>query len=255
MDTLDVVVLAAGRGTRAKDSVPKQFIVLADKPILIHGLEVLERVAYIGTRYIVHSPDQKDRMEEVLQTYRISNYVLVEGGSSRADSVCNGLRQVRSRRVITHNAVMPFITERLIHQVAAEDYDCVTTVTPLEYNLCLGEEFGKRIVPREDLKLINTPQSFRTEVFRDCHERARQEGYVPASDTELMLHYGRTVRFVPGTERNFKITTPLDLAVAEMILLHNRSATNSHCPDGQQWREALLHREGPDEGDDGRYHP
>ena len=66
---------------------------------------------------------------------------------------------------------------------------------------------------------------------------------MPASDTELMLHYDRTVRFVPGTERNFKITTPLDLAVAEAILL-SRNATDFQTPAmGQQWREALLRDE------------
>jgi len=243
MEKLDLVVLAAGRGTRAKDSVPKQFIVLAGKPILIHGLEVFERVECVGTKYIVCAGDQKDRMEKTLREYHISNFVLVEGGEYRAASVYNGLSRVQSERVITHNAVMPFVEERLIRQVASEDHDCVTTVTPLEYNLCEGDEFGERIIPRQRLKLINTPQSFRTKVFLQCHERARQEGYVAASDTELMLHYGRTVRFVPGTERNFKITTPLDLAVAEMILLHGKDAGTSARAEGQQWRNALLRGE------------
>ncbi|MHC4517212.1 MAG: IspD/TarI family cytidylyltransferase [Planctomycetota bacterium] len=243
MDKLDLIVLAAGRGTRAKDSVPKQFIVLAGKPILIHGLEVYERLDCIKTKYVVCGHDQKDRMDAVLREYHIANYVLVEGGESRAASVYNGLSQVQRDRVITHNAVMPFVEEHLIRQVAAEDHDCVTTVTPLEYNLCEVDEFGERIVPRQRLRLINTPQSFRTEVFRDCHERARREGYVPASDTELMLHYGRTVRFVPGTERNFKITTPLDLAVAEMILLSRDSTGTGASSDGQQWRKALLGEE------------
>jgi len=240
MERLDLLVLAAGRGTRAKDALPKQFIVLAGKPLLIHGLEVFERLDYIGTRYIVCSADQKGRMQEVLLEYRISDYVLVDGGESRAESVRNGLRQVQRARVITHNAVMPFVTESLIHQVAAQDYDCVTTVTPLEYNLCEGDEFAERIVPRQRLKFINTPQSFRTEVFRDCHERAVRNGYVPASDAELMLHYCRTVRFLPGSERNFKITTPLDLAVAEMILMHRRSTLDTKTPGGQRWRDSLA---------------
>lgn len=243
MDTLDLLVLAAGRGTRTRDSLPKQFIELAGKPILIHGLEVFERLEYVGTKYIVCAPDQKDRTDETLRAHRISNYVLVDGGDSRADSVRNGLRRVQRERMITHNTVMPFVTEALIARVAAEDYDCVTTATPLEYNLCEGEEFAERIVPRKRLRLINTPQSFRPEVFRDCHERAHREGYSPASDTELMLHYGRTVRLVPGIEQNFKITTPLDLAVAEMILLNRKAGTDCGAAEGQQWGEALLRPE------------
>lgn len=240
MEILDLLVLAAGRGIRARDSVPKQFIVLAGKPILIHGLEVFERLDCVGTRYIVCARDQMDRTAEILRQHPISNWVLVEGGETRADSVMNGLRRVERERVITHNAVMPFVTEQLVRQVVLENYDCVTTVTPVEYNLCEGDEFGERIVPRKRLKLINTPQSFRTEVFRDCHERARREGYVPATDAELMLHYGRTVRFVPGIERNFKITTPLDLAVAEMILTRGMSEEAPKGPGEQRWRQALV---------------
>jgi 2-C-methyl-D-erythritol 4-phosphate cytidylyltransferase len=240
MDNLDLLVLAAGRGTRAKDVLPKQFIELAGKPILIHGLEVYEQLDFIETKYIVCAPEQKERMDAALRKFHISNFVLVDGGESRAASVCNGLRRVQRDRVITHNAVMPFVTEHLVRQVATLDEDCVTTVTPLEYNLCEGDKFGERIVPRQRLKLINTPQSFRTQVFRDCHEQAQREAYVPASDTELMLHYDRTVRFVPGTECNFKITTPLDLAVAEMILLSRDSRNPQFHAKRQQWREALV---------------
>jgi 2-C-methyl-D-erythritol 4-phosphate cytidylyltransferase len=239
MGEIDLLVLAAGRGARALDATPKQFVVLAGKPILIHGLEVFERLRYIGTKYIVCRFDQRDRMDDMLRTHRISNYVLVEGGDWRAASVYEGLKHVRRERVITHNAVAPFVTERLVNQVAAEDCDCVTTATPLEYNLCEGEEFAERIVPRQRLRLINTPQSFRTEVFRDCHERARREGYAPASDTELMLHYGRTVRLIPGTEWNFKITTPLDLAVAETILRLHGDTAGPVSADALRWQDAF----------------
>jgi len=157
-------------------------------------------------------------MHQILLEYRLSHFILVKGGEVRAESVRNGLDHVQSERVITHNAAVPFVTKRLVDQVVAENYDCVTTATPLEYNLCEGEAFGERIVPRARLKLISTPQSFRTRVFRECHERARQDGYTPQSDCELMLHYGYTVRFVPGTASNIKITTQLDLMTAEMML-------------------------------------
>ncbi len=221
------------------DAAPKQFITLAGKPILIHGLEVFERLDYVATKYIVCGRDQGDSTAEVLRTYGISNWVLVEGGDSRADSVRNGLQRVRTRRVLTHNAVVALVTQDLVDRVVAEDYDGVTMATALEYNLCEGEEFAERIVPRKHLKLINTPQCFRTDVFRECHDRARREGYVPASDTELLLHYGRTVRLVPGPDWNFKITTPLDLAVAEMILTLRRTAGSAKATDRPCWRDAL----------------
>jgi len=218
IEVLDLVVLAAGRGTRAQRSAPKQFVDLCGKPMIIYSLEVFEGLPYIGTKYVTCTPDDMGRMHEVLSEYRISDFVLVEGGTTRAESVWNGLVRVQTERVVTHNAAVPFVTKRLVDQVVAEIHDCVTTATPMPYNLCEGEHFAERIVPRARLKLINTPQCFRTQAFRECHERARREGFVPTSDCELMLRYGRTVRLVPGTPQNFKITTPLDMAVAETML-------------------------------------
>lgn len=220
METLDLLILAAGGGSRMGGVTPKQFVLLGGQPLIVHCLKVFVSLPYIGTKHIVCSSNDMARMREVLLEHRITEVVLVEGGAVRAESVRNGLDRVKTARVITHNAVLPFVTKRLVDQVVAEDYDCVTTVTPLEQNLCEGEAFGERIVPRARLKLINTPQSFRTAVLKECHERAKREGFVPQSDCELMLHYGRTVRFVPGNAANFKITTPADLLVAETVLMH-----------------------------------
>lgn len=218
METLDLVVLAAGKGTRMNHSMPKQFLHLSGKPIIIHTLQVFEQIPYIGKKYITSHPDMAEEMNMLLKEYNISNYEIVNGGATRAESVRNAISCVTTPRLITHNAVLPFVTRQLVDNVAGQDYDCVTTVTPLEYNLCLGEEFAERIVHRDGLKLINSPQSFRTDAFRQCHQKALDEGYIPKSDCELMLHYNRKVRFVPGDVKNFKITTRLDLIIAQAIM-------------------------------------
>lgn len=218
MNTLDLIVLAAGKGTRMNHNMPKQFLELAGKPILIHTLEVFEQLDYVGTKFITAHPETAEYMRLLLKQYEITNFVIVQGGATRAESVRNALTQVGTRRVITHNAVLPFVTKQLVDNVACQESDCVTTVTPLEYNLCLGDSFAERIVHRDGLKLINSPQTFNTQVFRRCHTEAMADGYVPKSDCELMLHYDRKVRFVPGDVRNFKITTRLDLLVAQAIM-------------------------------------
>lgn len=218
MDIIDLIVLAAGKGTRMNNSMPKQFLHLSGKPIIIHTLQVFEQIPYIGKKYITVHPEMAERMNTLLQKHNISNYVIVNGGSTRAESVRNALSCVKTPRVITHNAVLPFVTPELVDNVASHDHDCVTTVTPLEYNLCLGSDFAERIVHRDGLKLINSPQSFRTDIFRQCHQKALDDDYTPKSDCELMLHYNRKVRFVPGDVKNFKITTRLDLIIAQAIM-------------------------------------
>ena len=218
MSKLDLLILAAGRGERLKKDIPKQFLTLCNKPIMIHTLDVFEALPYVGTKIITAAPEYIHQTEDLLSDHNITNFKVIAGGKTRAESVRNGLVHISTERVITHNAVCPFVTETLVQNVVKETYDCVTTVTPLEYNLCKGDDFADHIVERHGLMLINSPQTFKTQCLRDCHERAAQEGYVPGSDCELMLHYGRTVRFVPGSVRNFKITTPLDLLLAEAIM-------------------------------------
>ena len=149
------------------------------------------------------------------------------GGDSRQESVRLALEHVRSDRVITHNAALPFVTQELIANVVWEDYPCVTTVTSMVYPVCRGDEFAEQMVRLEGLKLINTPQSFHTEVFRECHRKAYDELVFVNSDCELMLHYGHTVRFVEGDVKNFKITTPLDVILARAIAQENSIVHNT----------------------------
>jgi 2-C-methyl-D-erythritol 4-phosphate cytidylyltransferase len=220
IERLDLIVPAAGTGSRAGQELPKQFVEILGKPLIVHGVEVFQRLPYVATKYVTCAPAHMARMERTLAGHGITDFVLVEGGETRAASVRAALAEVQTERVLSQNATVLFVSERLVGRLVAEQHDCVVTVTPLQYNLCEGDEFGERIVPRDRLKLINTPMCFRTQVFRDCHERAHREGVDPKSDSELMLRYGRTVRFVQGSGRLFKVTTALDLALAEALLAH-----------------------------------
>ena len=147
-------------------------------------------------------------MRELVEAYAISNVRLVEGGPTRQESVWRAVQEASTTRVITHNAALPFVTPRLVENVVREDCDCVTTVTPVHESICRGGDFAEEALDRSRLRYINSPQSFRTEVLRTCHELARIDGYRSVSDCELIMHYGYKARFVPGNEMNFKITHP-----------------------------------------------
>jgi 2-C-methyl-D-erythritol 4-phosphate cytidylyltransferase len=218
MDVIDLVVPAAGIGARVGKNTPKQFLMLGGVPVMIHPLRLFATIPWIGRKIIVHAPGTQDRMTEVLDQYGLSGWHLVPGGATRQESMRLGLAAVQTSRVISHNAVVPFVTRALVEQVARFDEDCVTTASPVQENMVKGGSIAEAAVNRADLKVVVTPVCFRTEALRECHERARQEGVVVNSDIELMLHYGRSTRLVPGHYRNFKITTLLDLALAEFLL-------------------------------------
>ena len=217
MKTLDLIVLAAGDATRVGETIPKQFLDLCGKPVIIHALNTFEKLPYLGTKYIVVHRDTVDLADRLLREHGITNYKIICGGATRQESVRLAVKHVRTKRVITHNAALPFVTKVLIDNVVREDYPCVTTVTPVQHNICRGDEFARQMVAPENLKLIHTPQSFHTEAFQKCHRQAHQDHVVVRSDCELMLHYGYRVKFVQGSLENFKITTPLDLILARAL--------------------------------------
>lgn len=214
----DIVLLAAGAGTRLSKECPKQYIALGGVPMFIHSLRVFESVAWIGRKIIVHPFGMKDVTTESLELYGIDNYLLVEGGATRQASVRHGLEKVRTATVITHNAAVALVTRDLIEQLEGFEGDCATTAMSQKFNLARGQSRAREVVDKEGLFVIDSPQIFKTETLRECHRKAKEAEIHFNSDTGLLLHFGKEVSLLPGNSWNFKITTPIDLAFAEFLL-------------------------------------
>ena len=186
--------------------------------MFIHPLRVFDSVEWVGQKIVVCLQGMEKETTEILDQFGISNYKLVEGGKTRQESVNLGLECVRTSSVITHNAAVALVTRDLIEQLQFFDEDCVTTAMPQKFNLARGDEWAHEIMDKEGMFVIDSPQIFKTEVLKSCHKKALEEGLNFNSDSGLMIHYGHTVRLVSGSSRNFKITTPTDLAFAEFLL-------------------------------------
>jgi len=217
-ETFDLVFLCAGRGLRVGLELPKQYVDLCGKPVMVHSLEVFDGIPSIGRKIIVHEPAETERITLILEKYRISNWIMIPGGSTRQESVRRGLGLATTSRILTHNAAVPFVTPEMIAQVIAIDADCVTTATEVLNNMVRTDGETMLPVPRKGLRVVNSPQSFRAAAFRNAHETAAAEGKQFNSDAELMLHYGHVPQLVPGPAWSFKITDRVDLALAETIL-------------------------------------
>lgn len=218
MSKLDLILLAAGKGTRTTLPLAKQFLHLSGIPVIIHALRPFERLAIVDRKIIAAPPDSLSEVASLLEQHTITNFHVIPGGTSRQDSVRRALEHVRTERVLTHNAALPFVTEEMIERVAEHHDPCVTTVTPMQYPLCRGTTFASETVDMTDLNIINTPQSFDTHLFRECHRLAMSEQVAFRTDCELMMKYGHAVRFVKGDPSNFKITTELDVVTAEALM-------------------------------------
>lgn len=213
---LDCIVLAAGKGVRMRNSVPKQFMRLAGKPLIIHVLEILEQLNEIGSIWVTYLSGYETTYLQLFEQYGLRKPKLVQGGATRQWSVYNALQCVSSDRVVIHEAVRPFFSVDLLRSMLALDAPAVVPTVPVPFTVSVGDMWMTGELNRSTLHNIQLPQVFDTKVLREAHERF----YMPGDATEdslLVFRLGKPVRFVPGLEYNIKITTPLDLELAELI--------------------------------------
>jgi 2-C-methyl-D-erythritol 4-phosphate cytidylyltransferase len=150
---------------------------------------------------------------------------IAEGGSTRQESVSNGLALVATEAVVVHDAARPFVTADLVRSIidALGDADAVVAAVPVDETLkrTHSDENSLSVeetVDRSRLWNAQTPAVFRTEKLRDAHRRARSEAFIGTDESQLIERYGGVVKLVSGTRANLKITFPEDFAVAEAMM-------------------------------------
>lgn len=216
---MDCICLAAGLGQRMNHTIPKQFLPLLGKPIIAYSLEVLETVPEIDRIIVVYNKDFRSMYEELFDNYNLTKCLLIEGGDTRQDSVWRGLNAVESEKVLIHEASRPFITPDFIQSIFIyPDEKAVVPVIPIPFTVSVGNQYMTAELDRSTLHNVQLPQLFDAKTLRNAHELARRENYIATEDGILVFRLGEKVRFVTGSENNIKITTPLDLIIAENLL-------------------------------------
>jgi len=216
------IIVAAGQGVRMGAGRPKALLRLG-------GMTLLERslAAFLShprvDRVVAAVPDP-DEVRRLLGPSG-DRVVLVRGGTTRQESVrCAllGATSMGDEIILVHDAARPLVTRALIDAVIAsaeESGAAIPGLVPPDTIKQVDEE-GAAVatLPRERLRLAQTPQGFRGDVLRDAHARAERDGFVGTDDAALVERTGRRVALVEGSQRNIKITNPGDLALAEAIL-------------------------------------
>jgi 2-C-methyl-D-erythritol 4-phosphate cytidylyltransferase len=218
--TIGVVLAAAGRGERLGAGAPKAFLALRGETLL--GRALAPFLAHLEVRQVavVLADPSEARARADLSDPRV---VVVRGGATRQDSVRAGLAALGDADLIlVHDAARPFVTVALIDAVAAAAarHGAAIPAIPVPETVKRvdGEGFVEATVPRDALRLAQTPQGFRAQLLRTAHARAAASGAVATDDAALVEMTGIRVVVVPGDPQNIKITAPADLAIAEAIL-------------------------------------
>lgn len=221
-----VVIVAGGVGSRMKVSVPKQFIEINGKPLIVYTLAafVEHEALNFAEIVIVYHKDYLKQLEQILSTYFKSiNFVLIEGGQSRFHSCYNGLKAIdesNEKLVAIHDAARPLVSQQLITTVfeAAATHQSVIPVVKLKdsVRMLLDETNNSKIVDRNQLRLVQTPQCFHHSKLLQAYEKASNNNNISFTDDasvwEALLG---NVHLCEGDIKNIKVTTPFDLSLVE----------------------------------------
>lgn len=224
------IILAAGRGTRMNAGMNKQYLMLKDKPILAHSIEIFQKCDLIDEIIVVLNKDEEESCKKnIIGKYGYSKVKeLVHGGAERQYSVYNGLMRVSSSCdiVLVHDGARPLITgaaiERCIEGV--RNFGAVSCGVPIKETIkVIDENRNVKVTPRRDsIWITQTPQGFKYDILLKAHQNALEEGVTCTDDAILVEQLGINVRMVEGDYENIKITTPDDLIIAESILNYKR---------------------------------
>lgn len=203
----------------------KLLISLFGKPLLAWTLMAAERAASISWIGIIGQPSDFEDVETILSNISISKPVqFIQGGSTRQESVYNGLQGLPAQagRVLIHDGARCLATPDLFDRCAAVLLTCpglIAAVT-VKDTIKVVDRMGivEHTPDRSNLWAAQTPQGFEVKLLKACHEQGRTLGWEVTDDAALFEKCNLPVTIVPGEETNLKITTPVDLAIAEFIL-------------------------------------
>jgi 2-C-methyl-D-erythritol 4-phosphate cytidylyltransferase len=224
------VILAGGIGSRMgiKD-MPKQFIDVYGKPILIHTLEKFDNNINIDRICIVCLKEYIEDVKILVRKFEINKVdLIVEGGNTRQESVSNALDSLgkicsQDDIVVIHDSVRPLISSRIIDDniIYAQKYGAVDTVIPASDTIVksIDNIYIDSIPKRKELYLGQTPQSFRFGLIKEAHKTAKLNNIEDSTDDcQLVLKMNLKVNLVEGDKMNFKITSAEDLTLLKAIV-------------------------------------
>ena len=229
------IITAAGKGTRLKSNISKQFLNIYNKPILAHTLSIFEKTPKVDAIYVSVPEDYMDSCrKDIVEKYKFSKVrKLVIGGSHRQESVFNAISSIpeNTNIVLIHDGVRPLVTHeeinatirRLVNDNKKDpEVKGVILAAPAKETIkkINGQTIDKTI-PRDTVWHAQTPQTFFYKEIVEAHRKAAEEEFIGTDDASLIERMGWKVNVTRGRHENIKITTPVDLFLAELFINKN----------------------------------
>ncbi len=217
-----VIIVAGGKGLRMGGEVPKQFLPVGGKPVLMRTLERFREAMPELQIILVLPKAQQDYWQQLCREHQFAvEYQLTDGGQTRFHSVQNGLALVPDDAqgvVGVHDGVRPFVSAEVICRCyeAARESKAVIPVVPVVETVRHLQGASSVTVPRDEYRLVQTPQCFDIQLLKAANKQPYNDGFT--DDASVVEAFGYDIKLVEGNRENIKITTPADLKFAEILI-------------------------------------
>jgi 2-C-methyl-D-erythritol 4-phosphate cytidylyltransferase len=214
------IIVGGGSGSRMLSEVPKQFMLLRGRPVLMHTIEAFNKSDYNPEIIVVLNVDFHQYWENLCLLHNFSiPHKLVKGGTQRFDSVKNGIKAIKTKAIVAiHDAVRPLLSKQLIDRTFEEAERSGNAVAAIKSRDSVRQNTGTHTIPldREEIYLIQTPQTFSSEILKKAYTQEYRNEFT--DDASVAEKIGIKINLIDGETRNFKITFPEDIRLAEIYL-------------------------------------
>ncbi len=231
------IVIAGGSGQRMGQDIPKQFIHVYDKPVLIYTLESFERHPQIDAIEVVCIDGWQEALRAYAKQFGITKLRwIVTGGVTGQESIRNGVFHLEGEAqdddlIVIHDGIRPLVEASVLSDVLEKAKRYGNAVTAMPYNEQIfivnpeDEETTKSYIPRETIRRVSTPQAYRFDILDRRYHEAFEKGigiYGSSYTNTMMVELGETLHFAAGSDKNIKLTTKDDLELFKAYLKADR---------------------------------
>lgn len=216
-----VLIVAGGVGKRMGHAVPKQFLPLKGKPIILHTLDIFQKT-YPAIQFVIVLPeDQIETWQELVADTSYDEIPIAIGGKERTHSVLSGLEYIPEGTLVgIHDAVRPFVSSETIQrtfQMAEEKGNAIPVISGTE-SLRIVDGESSKAVDRSVFRVVQTPQCFHTDLIKLAYQDLTN---IHTDDASVLESTGQKIYLVEGNKENIKITESADLKMAEALLANH----------------------------------
>ncbi len=228
------MIIAGGSGNRMHQDIPKQFLTVNEKPVIIYTLEVFQKHPAIDEIVVVCIEGWEKVLWAYVRQFNLTKVTaIVKGGNCGQNSIYRGLEEIEKEHaqediVLIHDAIRPMVSEEIISDCISKtaEYGSAIACIPCAEAMLVSEnqENSNRIFDRNHLKRTQTPQGFRIGKLLEVHKKALEQGITNSTAScTLMVEMGQEVHFSKGSEKNIKLTTVEDIDIFKALLLAKRA--------------------------------